>query len=167
GDTILPDITPWPTGRFMYKLTAPVLGERYPEAGQLYGLPRYLRSLKELRELGQARPGLAVLPAHRLYYQGRFNFLDLAGRVDELLKHHVERCADLLRILKDSPKNAEALARAHFEDAKLSGPGMNMAKNEVVCHCELLMDAGDVVRNADRLWEATGSGNFERFIQEI
>lgn len=164
GDTILPDITPWPTGEYLYGHVAQVLGSEYPEAAMLYGLKRYLRSLKELRALGLAHPEIVVLPAHRLYYGGRFNVLALTGRVDELIQHHVARCADILRILAAGPQDLEAIARAHFEPDKLKGPGIMMANNEVACHCELLLEARDVTRLEDKTYAATGSQNFEGFI---
>jgi glyoxylase-like metal-dependent hydrolase (beta-lactamase superfamily II) len=164
GDTILPGITPWPTGHYLYHQVASVLADEYPEPAAIFGLKRYLRSLKELRALGLAHPDIVVLPAHRLYHGGRFNALDLAARVEELIQHHLNRCADILRILAGGPQDVEAIARAHFEPDKLQGPGIMMAKNEVLCHCELLMEAGDVVRLENKTYAATGSQNFEGLI---
>lgn len=167
GDTILPGITPWPTGRYLYGKVAKVLGAAYPDAAALYGLRRYLRSLKDLRALGRAPPEILVLPAHRLYYGGRFNTLNLVERVDELIQHHLNRCADILRILAAGPQDVEAIARSHFEPDKLQGPGIMMAQNEVLCHCELLMEAGDLARAGEAAFAATGSQNFEGLILGI
>lgn len=166
GDTLLPDITPWPTNLRMHQTTAGVLGDLYPEAGSLYGLKRYLRSIKQLRELAAVHPGLAVLPAHRLYHQGRLNSIDLATRIDDMIRHHLDRCADILRILSHGPQDLEAIARGHFAKAKLKGAGLLMAKNEVFSHCELMMEAGAVTR-AGKAYQATGAGGLEAFIAAI
>jgi glyoxylase-like metal-dependent hydrolase (beta-lactamase superfamily II) len=167
GDVILPGITPWPTSLGMHRVTAGVLGAEYPDPATLYGLKRYIKSIKEMKAFATGDAGPAVLPAHRLFHQGRLHSLDLAGRVDELISHHIDRCADILRILAQGPQDAEAIASQHFEADKLRGPGMMMAKNEVICHCELLTEAGDVARTAERKYQATGSDNFIEFIGNI
>ncbi|MFH1060159.1 MAG: MBL fold metallo-hydrolase [Pseudomonadota bacterium] len=166
GDNLLPEITPWPTNLRMHQTVAGVLGRLYPEAGMLYGLSRYLRSLKEMAALAAARPGLAVLPAHRLFHHGRLHSIDLPERVATMLGHHVERCADILRILQKGPLDAETIAQRHFAPEKLKGPGRLMAKNEVVCHCELLEEAGCVAR-IGRTFAATGAGDIQAFIAAI
>ncbi|MFZ5587154.1 MAG: MBL fold metallo-hydrolase [Thermodesulfobacteriota bacterium] len=166
GDNLLPGITPWPTSLRMHRLTAGVLGGLYPEAETLYGLKRYLRSLKELKALAAEHPDLAVLPAHRLFHGGRLQVMDLAGRVDELLRHHLDRCADILAILVAGPQDAEGIARRHFAPEKLKGPGMMMATNEAVCHCELLLEAGAAARSGKQ-YLATGAGDLEAFIAAI
>ena len=163
GDNLLPGITPWPTSLRMHRTTARVLGAEYGQAGKLYGLRRYLRSLKKLKALASERPNLVVLPAHRLFHQGRIQGMDLAERVDQLTQHHLDRCADILRMLADGPRDAEAIARGHFAPEKLKGPGIMMARNEVVCHCELLMEAG-AARRAGQAYEATGAGDIQAFI---
>ena len=164
GDSILPGITPWPTSLNMHRVTGCVLGD-YPEPEKLYGLKRYIKSLKELAAL--AGPGPAVLPAHRLFHLGQLQPMETTARVDELLAHHVDRCADILRILAQGPQGVEAIARGHFAPEKLKGVGIMMAKNEIVCHCEMLMEAGDVARTADRLYQATGAQGFEDFIAGV
>lgn len=166
GDSILPGITPWPTSLNMHRVTGCVLAG-HPDPQQLYGLKRYIQSLKELKSLAGQGNGPAVLPAHRMFHQGRLQTLETAARVDELLAHHAERCADILRILAQGPQDAEAIARQHFEPGKLKGVGTMMAKNEIVCHCEMLMEAGDVTRTTDRLYEATGAEGFEGFIAGV
>ena len=104
GDSILPGITPWPTSLNMHRVTGCVLGD-YPEPEKLYGLKRYIKSLKELAAL--AGPGPAVLPAHRLFHLGQLQPMETTARVDELLAHHVDRCADILRILAQGPQDVE------------------------------------------------------------
>ena len=41
-----------------------------------------------------------------------------------------------------------------------------MAANEIVSHCELLIESGDVVAVAGNAYAATGSMQFETDIQE-
>ncbi len=165
GDTLLPGITPWPSSLRMHAAVAGVLGPEYAEPGRIYGLARYLASIKTLKNLANGHSP-AVLPAHRLFHAGQLNELDLAQRVEEMIQHHLDRCADILRILQEGPADAEAIARGHFAPEKLKGPGLMMGKNEIVCHCELLQAAGCLVQEG-RLYQATGAGDLEGFIAAI
>ncbi|MCB2188031.1 MAG: MBL fold metallo-hydrolase [Deltaproteobacteria bacterium] len=157
GDNLLPGITPWPTNLGMHRLTAPALGPEYAQAGQLYGLSRYLRSLNELAALAAERPGLVGLPAHRLYHQGRVQTLDVALEVQQMRQHHRNRCAAILDLLAQGPLEPAALAQRHFPPERLKGPNREMGTREMLCHCELMLEAGAVVRNG-RGYEATGVG---------
>ena len=78
--------------------------------------------------------------------------------------HHVERCSDILEILKGGPKDAREIAVAHFDPDLLKGMGMRMAENEILSHMELLMAAGDVRPLDDDRFHATGSTGFESLI---
>ncbi len=165
GDIILPDITPWPTRLEMFDEISEVIKPLYPEPGQIFGLDRYIKSLKKLGEMAAKHPDLLVLPAHRFYFKGRWNGLDLSKRVNELLEHHVQRCSAMLEILRTGPKTADELATAHFEERLLEGFGSIMAANEVISHCELLTGCGDVTVVDGNRYEATGSSNFENYIR--
>ena len=165
GDIVLPDITPWPTRLEMFDEISEVIKPLYQEPGQVFGLDRYIKSLKKLGEMAAGHPELLVLPAHRFYYKGRWNGLDLSSRVIELLEHHVQRCAAMLEILRTGPKTADELAKAHFEERLLEGFGSIMAANEVVSHCELLAACNDVIVLDDNRYEATGSENFASYIR--
>jgi glyoxylase-like metal-dependent hydrolase (beta-lactamase superfamily II) len=165
GDIVLPEITPWPTRLEMFDEISEVIKPLYQEPGRIFGLDRYIKSLKKLAQIASKNPDLLVLPAHRFYFKGRWNGLELFGRVNELLDHHIQRCGAMIEIIRTGPKTAGELARAHFEEKLLEGFGSIMAANEVVSHCELLAACGDVTLADDNRYEATGSCNFEQYIQ--
>ena len=110
---------------------------------------------------------MIVLPAHRLFFNGQWKGLQLADRVNNLIQHHVQRCAAILAILGDGSKTAEEIAREHFEEKLLEGFGSMMATNEIVSHCELLIKSGDVISVDGNQYAATGSTGFEKHIQEL
>ncbi|UCB48712.1 MAG: MBL fold metallo-hydrolase [Deltaproteobacteria bacterium] len=167
GDTILPGITPVPSREAFFRDVRKVLEPEYTTAQSIYGLTAYIKSLKKLRGVGEKFPDLLVLPAHRLFYDGRWNELNLVARVDELIGHHIFRCADILKILKQGPRNANEIAVEHFEECLLKGFGMLLAENEIISHCELLSACGDVGLMEDNRYMATGSTNFESAIQSL
>ncbi len=164
GDIVLPDITPWPTREASFNEIADVVKPHYTQAGRIFGLDRYIKSLKALAAIAAGHPDLLVLPAHRFYYQGRWNGIRLAERVNELLAHHLQRCAAILEILKSGPQTADAIAREHFEERLLVGFGSIMAANEIVSHCELLVACGDMVAVNENKYSATGTRKFEKHI---
>jgi glyoxylase-like metal-dependent hydrolase (beta-lactamase superfamily II) len=167
GDTILPDISPWPTRQSLFDEVAAVIKPHYTDAAAIFGLSRYLRSLKKLVEIASDYPGLIVLPAHRFYYNGRWNPVDLESRAEELLAHHITRCGAIIEILSAGPKKAEDIAAAHFEERLLEGFGSMMAANEIVSHCELLIESGDVTPVNGNAYAATGSLQFETYINNL
>ena len=167
GDTILPGITPVPSREEFFKDVGQVLQPEYTTAQSIYGLTAYIKSLKKLRGLGEMHPDLLVLPAHRLFYDGRWNALNLVARVDELIDHHILRCADILKILHPGPKSVKEIAVEHFEARLLEGFGMLLAENEISSHCELLSASGDVVPTEDGRYMATGNTHFESTIQSL
>jgi hypothetical protein len=130
-------------------------------------LRRYIQSLKKLIEIARDHPGLIVLAAHRFYYHGRWNPVDLESRAKELLEHHIERCGAIIEILNNGPKTAEEIAAVHFEERLLEGFGNIMAANEIVSHCELLIESGDVATVDGNAYAATGSMQFETFIKNL
>jgi glyoxylase-like metal-dependent hydrolase (beta-lactamase superfamily II) len=167
GDVVLPDISPWPTREGMHAALREVLGADYREPEALFGLKRYIRSLKKLLEIDAKNPDLVVLPAHRLYYGDGWNPIQLGERVEQLLEHHVHRCGAILGILKAGPASAGEIAGAHFESRQLEGSGRFMAVNEVLSHCELLGHCGDVERLEGGRYAATGGSSFEGFIRGL
>ncbi len=167
GDVVLPDISPWPTRRELYGEVAAIVEQDYPEPETLFGLQRYIKSLKKLEEIAMQFPDILVLPAHRFYYNDRWNGIQLANRVRELMQHHVERCGAILDILCDGPKTAEEIATEHFDENLLEGFGALMAANEVVSHCELLIDSGDVVSDDGKKYSATGKINSKKYIEAL
>ena len=65
-----------------------------------------------------------------------------SARAKELLAHHIARCGAVIDILKNGVKTAEEIAAAHFDEKLLEGYGSIMAANEIVSHCELLIECG-------------------------
>ena len=167
GDIVLPNISPWPTRESLFEEVSDVIQPYYVKAEAIFGLRRYIKSLKKLAEIAQKHVDLFVLPGHRFYYNNQWNKINLTDRVDELLEHHVERCAAILEILRTEPKTAEEIAQEHFEERLLEGFGHLMAANEIISHCELLIAAGDVVAvNGDK-FAITGCTNFETVIDNL
>ena len=167
GDIVLPDISPWPTRKAMFAEVADVLKPTYTDAAAIFGLSRYIQSLKTLIKIADDHPGLLVLPAHRLYYVERWNPIDLAERSRQLLAHHIERCGAIIEILNGNPKSAEEIAAEHFDDRLLEGFGALMATNEIISHCELLIDSGDVITADGDRYAASGSTRFEAHIKGL
>jgi len=167
GDTLLPDISPHPTRVCYFDHVANVFGPNYSNGDSIYGLRAYLRSIKKLERIGSRMGQLTVLPAHRLFYNHRWNEMDLNKRVRDLLTHHAARCARILESLKPGPKTARELAAACFDAALLKGSGIVMAENEILSHCELLQTSGDVVSCNGGGLEATGTSNFESAIEAL
>jgi glyoxylase-like metal-dependent hydrolase (beta-lactamase superfamily II) len=167
GDTVLPQITPFPSREAFFEQVREILAPHYTRAQSIYGLRAYIRSLRKLEEIGRTFTDLLVLPGHRLFYNNHWNEIDLQLRIKELIEHHVDRCADILRILKQGAKTAREIAAEHFEQHLLKGVGVMMAENEVLGHCELLYASNDVVLAGDTAFGATGSSNFESLIQSL
>ena len=42
-----------------------------------------------------------------------------------------------------------------------------MATNEIISHCELLIESGDVITENDSTYTATGSAHFENYIENL
>ena len=167
GDIILPDISPWPTRKSLFDEVADVIKPDYNDAAAIFGLGCYIKSLKKIIGIARRYPGLLVLPAHRLYYNSRWNPIDLESRAKELLQHHIQRCGAIIEILSQGPKTAEEIAHEHFEARLLEGFGNLMATNEIVSHCELLVDSGDVIAAKGGTYIATGSMRFENDIENL
>lgn len=167
GDTVLPEITPFPTKEAFFHQVRAILPPEYSSPDSVYGLRAYLRSLRKLDGIAERFPEALLLPAHRLFHKNRWNELDLRTRIAEIIDHHIHRCADILRILNDGPKTAGEIAVEHFSASSLEGAGMLMAVNEIVSHCELLGVAGDVRPAEAEEFVSTGSENFESTIRSL
>jgi glyoxylase-like metal-dependent hydrolase (beta-lactamase superfamily II) len=159
GDTILPEITPHPTLESHFTVMKPALPDKFDEAQQLFGLRAYIRSLKVLRAVTGTTDKIVVLPAHRLYSQDKWNQLDLCGRIDEIVQHHIDRCYDILRILSTGPKTPREIAMEYFQPSLLKGYGIHLAINEIKSHCELMEISRDIVVLEDGKVSPIGGGN--------
>lgn len=164
GDVVLPGITPWPTRRELFSDVEDVLQPLYADPGAIFGLLRYIRSLKHLETLSERHPDMAVFPGHRFYYRDRWHTIEMAARLREIIEHHVQRCGAILEIVSTGPKSADDIAREHFTAPLLKGFGKLMAANEIISHCELMATAGDLVAVGKHRYESTGSRNFENLI---
>lgn len=167
GDTILPEITPHPTLESSFNVMKPALPEKYREAQELFGLRAYIRSLKMLKANSKSAESILVLPSHRLYNHDVWNQLDLHGRIDELVEHHVNRCRDILGILNGRPKSPKEIATEYFEPGLLKGYGINLAVNEIKSHCELMKISGDIAVLEGEKMESTGGKVFQSLINDI
>ena len=127
-------------------------------------MKRYLQSLKTLLQIAEKSPDILVLPAHRLYYQGRWNTIELKKRLHELMEHHIQRCAAILKIVGAGSTDAHEIARLHFSEILLKGPGKQMAANEIISHCELMIACGDLQEVKKHSYVATGKNTFENVI---
>jgi hypothetical protein len=122
-----------------------------------------------LGQIADRYPDILVLPAHRLYYNDQWNGFRLAERVNELLDHHIQRCGAIIEILRNGsgPQTAEEIARAHFEERLLEGFGSFMAANEIISHCELLINCGDAVSVNGDIYSETGNEYFQAYIEAL
>lgn len=164
GDIVLPDISPWPTRVASYDEVAAVLPEDSEHPEEIFGLLRYIRSLKTLAGIAEKHTDILVLPAHRLFFHNKWKNFRLGERIEELLGHHRQRCAAIIEILAHGPKTAEEIAKEHFEEHLLKGLGSLMAANEIISHCELLTAAGDLSEIEQHKYETAGSSVFEGLI---
>ena len=141
--------------------------DEYDHRGDIFGLQRYIKSLQSLAGLARKKPGLQAFAAHRLFYKGKWNSLDMAARIVELIDHHVQRCGAIIDILADGPKNAAEIARIYFPPELLKGFGHLMAENEIDSHCELLLASGDVTALGNQRYESNGVHRFEQHIKSL
>jgi glyoxylase-like metal-dependent hydrolase (beta-lactamase superfamily II) len=144
GDTILPDITPHPSLASGFNVNCRILPEGYSRENTVYGLINYIKSLNRLASLDveSIRP---VFPGHRLFYNGRFNLIhSCSGRAREIIRFHIDRCSDILKILQDGPAGVDEIAVRHFPESQLDGAGKTMAHDEIMAHLEVLEACGDI-----------------------
>lgn len=161
GDTILPDITPHPSLVSNFEANRQILPEKYRQENNVYGLKTYIKSLNKIAHLYYRQ--LAIFPAHRLFYNGQFNLIHSASeRAGEIIQFHIDRCHDILSIVKDKPAGVEAIAVQHFEPSLLTGHGKIMAHNELMAHLEIMEECGDIfwAGESKDIVESTGSINF-------
>ncbi len=167
GDTVLPEITPFPSREASFDQLRGILGPQDTVAHSVFGLRAYIASLGKLMRIGRDLPGALVLPAHRLFGSGEWSPVGLAERAEEIVAHHGNRCAEMLQIVKQGPKTAREIAVEYFPPRSLQGMGMHMGENEAHSHCELLLAAGDVARHEDGTFSATGSLHVQPLIQSL
>lgn len=164
GDHVLPEITPHPTTKAAYsEAVRKGIPAEYRESAGVFGLERYMRSLKTVIDLG---PEYSIMPAHRLYNRGGFN-LSGVERAEEVIRHHARRLGQILQRVGDSPKGLEDITRGIFARGKLIGGNLYMALSETVAHLELLFDLGDLEYTERRQLVRTGHESYRQFVQEL
>jgi len=162
GDTVLPDITPHPSLASAFEANRRILPEQYRQKNVIYGLVAYVRSLKKLSSI-TSETIVATFPAHRLFYNGQFNIIhNCSERTKEIIQSHIDRCHDVLAIIKDKPAGIDEIATQHFPPSQLRGTGMLLARDEVKAHLEVMEECGDIRWVGDNrdLAEPTGSNNY-------
>ena len=160
GDTLLPDITAHPSLEYAFKVNHLILPEKYRQRNDVYGLMNYIKSLKKIAYLA-TQPIKATFPAHRLFYNGRFNLLDSSERAKEIIRFHIDRCQDILRIVDGKPAGIKDIIVQHFPTSRLAGMGKALAENEIRAHLEIMEGCGDVrwVGEKKGIVQRTGTSN--------
>jgi len=166
GDTLLASITPHPSLMLEYYCNRRILPEGYGGDNGAYGLIAYIRSLDKLQK--QCRDTQLLLPGHRLYEKGQPNYLKPAERAAEILRFHVERCGNILRILDGRVLDLDQISIELFEPRLRKGFGKYMSHREVMSHLELMAIQGDIAwaDGPDFPSRATGSDNYRQFFSQ-
>jgi len=160
GDTVLPEITAHPSLSDDFKVNIKILPERYRRTNSIYGLMNFVKSLNKIACF-QSRPFEATFPAHRLFYNNRFNLLDGGQRAREIIQFHIDRCRDILEIIGSKPTSIKEIVVKHFPPSRLKGTGQWLAENEIRSHLEVMKDCGDITwqRDSKDIVVATGTKN--------
>jgi glyoxylase-like metal-dependent hydrolase (beta-lactamase superfamily II) len=160
GDTLLPGITSQPTLTYAFKVNHRILPEEYQQRNDVYGLMNYIKSLSKIASL-RSQPLKATFPAHRLFYNGRFNLLDSRQRAMEIIQFHIDRCRNILKIIDGKPTGIKEIVVQHFPPSRLSGMGKELAENEIRAHLEIMEECGDIrwQRGNKDIIERTGTSN--------
>jgi len=162
GDTLLPEITPHPTLATVYESNCRIFPEEYHNGNSLYGLINYIKSLRRIADF-PPRPFSINLPAHRLFFNNQFNLIHNASdRAREIIRFHIDRCAEILENAAKKPATLEDIATRHFPPHLLNGVGKNLAIDEISAHVEVLEECGDIQRTGPDLdsFEPTGTRRY-------
>jgi glyoxylase-like metal-dependent hydrolase (beta-lactamase superfamily II) len=160
GDTLLPGITAHPSLAYDFEVNHLILPEEYQHRNDVYGLMNYIKSLSKIANL-RPQPLKATFPAHRFFYNGRFNLLDSHRRAQDIIRFHIDRCRDILRIVDNNPTGIKDIIVRHFPPSRLAGMGKSMADNEIRAHLELMEDCDDIVwEHGKDIIRGTGTSNY-------
>jgi glyoxylase-like metal-dependent hydrolase (beta-lactamase superfamily II) len=165
GDHILPQITPHPTIKRTYPeaMLGLIIAPEHQEAGEHYGLARYLKSLGKALSLDYHT---TLFPAHRLFNHGRFNIRNLQ-RGREIVRHHVRRLEQVMEVMGEGADTPVKVTEELFPPRKLTGGGFFAAVSEVVSHLELLADTGDIQVSQDGQIKRNGTDIFHSEINAM
>jgi glyoxylase-like metal-dependent hydrolase (beta-lactamase superfamily II) len=161
GDTVLPEITSQPTLAYFFKVNNKILPEKYRQTNSIYGLMNFIKSLSKIAHF-RAGSFEATFPAHRLFYNNRFNLLDGSLRAKEIIQFHIDRCRDILEIIGGRPTGIKEIVVKHFPPSRLKGTGQFLAENEIRAHLEVMQDCGDVSwqRGSKDVVVSAGTSNY-------
>lgn len=160
GDTLLPDITSQPSLAYAFEVNMRILPEEYRQTNDIYGLMNYIKSLSKIANL-RSQPLKTTFPAHRFFYNGRFNLLDSSQRARDIIRFHIDRCRDILKIIDSNPTSIKDIVVQHFPPSRLTGMGKSLAENEIRAHLEIMEDCGDIIweRRSKDIIKGTGTSN--------
>jgi len=166
GDTLLPDITAHPSLAHAFKVNHLILPEEYRQRNDVYGLMNYIKSLGKIARLA-SQSLKATFPAHRLFYNGRFNLIDSSERAKETIRFHIDRCRDILRIINGKPAGIGDIVVQHFPPSRLDGTGKALAESEIRAHLEVMEECGDIrwTGGSKKLIQRTGTSNYLRIVE--
>jgi len=144
GDTLLPDITPHPSLANFFDSNCSIFPEEFRKGNSIYGLMNYIKSLRRIAEQF-SKPFPFTFPAHRLFFNNQFNLIHHASeRAEEIIRFHMDRCMDILKIAAQPPSTIEDIAARHFPTRLLKGLGKNLAIDEISAHIEILEECEDI-----------------------
>jgi hypothetical protein len=135
----------------------------YQDAGEHYGLARYLKSLGKALSIDYHT---TVFPAHRLFNHGRFNIRNVQ-RGQEIVRHHVRRLEHVMEVMGEGADTPVKVTEELFPPRKLAGGGFFAAVSEVVSHLELLADLGDIQVSQDGRIRRSGTDYFHPEIEAM
>jgi glyoxylase-like metal-dependent hydrolase (beta-lactamase superfamily II) len=166
GDTLLPDITSHPSLVYAFEVNKRILPEEYRRSNDVYGLMNYIKSLSKVAYLN-SQPLKATFPGHRLFHNGRFNLLDSSERAKEIIRFHIDRCRNILRIIDNKPMAIVDVAVQHFPPSLLAGFGKVLARDEIKAHLEIMEACGDIrwTDESKELVKRTGTSNYLKAIE--
>lgn len=144
GDAVLPEITSQPSLSYFFEVNNGILPGSYRKTNSIYGLMNFIKSLSKI-EYFRARPFEATFPAHRLFYNNRFNLLDASQRAREVIQFHIDRCRNILEIIGGKPTGIGEIVVKHFPPSRLKGTGQWLAENEIRAHLEVMNDCDDIM----------------------
>jgi hypothetical protein len=144
-----------------------ILPDSYGSDNGAYGLIAYIRSLDKLQK--QCPGTELLLPGHRLYEKGKPNYLKPAERAAEILRFHIERCGNILRILDGRVLDLDEISVELFEPRLRKGFGKYLSQREVMSHLELLAINGDIAwaDSPPFASRSTGTENYKDFFQQF
>ncbi len=112
----------------------------HPMEPDLDALGIYLASLRAIK--ANVAPDVLVLPGHGLPFHG------LHQRIEELLAHHAQRCAEIATSCKQAPLSVAEIV-PHLFTRPLDAHQTGFAFGEVLAHVNHMLGRGELRRQTD------------------